>query len=330
MTRRADRPAIPEGPGAHPPSEAARGGQDAAVAESRRPAVRSLHAELAGLLAAGGFLTRLPLPRTLPSVAALERSVAWFPLVGALVGALAALGLLGAAWLWPWPLPALAAVAVAVAVTGGFHEDGLADTADALAAGGDVERRLRVLDDPRIGAAGAVLLVLVLLGRVLALALLPLATAAAALVAAHTLARWTVPALLWRLSYLRGESGVAAGLKRGATGRRLAGASCLAAIVLATLVAVDVATPGSGAAASAELASPLAARPPAGLSSSPVTGGLALAVAATLLVTLAAASFFRRRFGGVTGDVLGATCQAAELAVYLAVLAIVHRGGGTP
>lgn len=270
-----------------------------------------LRGGLAGLLAAVGFLTRLPLPRRLPSTAALERSVAWFPAVGTLVGGLAALGLLAAAWLWPWPLPALVAIAVAAAVTGGFHEDGLADTADALAAGGDVERRLRVLDDPRIGAVGAVVLVLVLLGRVAALALLPLATAAAALVAAHTLARWTVPALLWRLPYVRGESGVAAGLKRGTTGGRLAVATLLVGIVLGAVVVADLASaPSLG-----------------GLFLSRIAGGLAFAVVATVLVTLAAGAFFRRRFGGVTGDLLGATCQVAELVAYLAVLAVVHRGG---
>lgn len=268
-----------------------------------------------GLLAAFAFLTRLPLPRLLPGPGALEASVGWFPAVGAAVGALAAVALLAAAWLWPWPLPALAAVAVAVAATGGFHEDGLADTADALAAGGDLERRLRVLDDPRIGAVGAVVLVLVLLGRVAALALMPLAAAAAALVAAHTLARWSVPALLWRLPYVRGESGIAARLKRGASGGRLAAATVLAVLLVAAaaLAATRLGTDASATAVG--LASSAAVAPAVGV-----------AAATALLVTLAAGALFRRRFGGVTGDLLGATCQAVELAVYLAVLAVVHRG----
>lgn len=285
-------------------------------AGAERPLLQAgaVRGQLAALLAAFAFLTRLPLPRLLPRTGALEASVAWFPAVGAAVGALAALGLLGAAWLWPWPLPALAAVAIAVAVTGGFHEDGLADTADAFAAGGDLERRLRVLDDPRIGAVGAVVLVLVLLGRMAALALLPLATAAAALVAGHTLARWTVPALLWRLPYVRGEAGIAARLKRGATGGRLAAATALTLLVLAA----------ASLASRLPLPAPLAESP---LSGVPLSSAAALTAAgAALLVTLTAGALFRRRFGGVTGDLLGATCQAVELAVYLAVLAVVHRG----
>ena len=309
---------------------------------------------MSGLLAAVAFLTRVPV--RVPSEA-IATSLAWFPVVGAAVGGLAAIGLLAAAWLWPSPLPALAAVAVAVAATGGFHEDGLADTADAFAAGGDLERRLRVMDDPRIGAVGAVVLVLVLLGRVAALALLPLAAAAAALVAAHTLARWAVPALLWRLPYVRGEAGIAARLKRGATGARLAAATALALAVVVAAAALAAALPlpaglsgppvgtvagavatddtaaTAGAAAAADAAATAGVAATGDAAAANVAGIVraaataAAAVAAALLVTLAAGALFRRRFGGVTGDLLGAACQAVELAVYLAVLAVVHRGG---
>lgn len=319
------------------------------------------------------FLTRLPVPAVVPRDGDLTRASALFPLVGLVV---AALGVAGRALVEPLLGPAagtVAGVLVAVAVTGAFHEDGLADTADAFAAGGDLERRLRVMDDPRIGAVGAVVLVLALLGRVAALALLPLATAAMVLVAAHTLARWSVPALLWRLPYVRGEAGIAARLKSGATGARLAAATAVALAVVvavvgslvlvaalaAPLLPAGLSGPPASAAASAA-APPL----PAGLSAPPISAAAAAAatddaaatsgaraaataaaatgaasnaraaavtasaaVAAALLVTLAAGALFRRRFGGVTGDLLGAACQAVELAVYLAVLAVVHRGG---
>jgi adenosylcobinamide-GDP ribazoletransferase len=280
------------------------------AAPSRRP--------LAAALTAVAFLTRLPLPRGIAGPGALEASLAWFPLAGALVGCLAAAALTGAAVLWPSPLPALAAVAMAVLVTGGFHEDGLADTADAFAAGGDLERRLRVLDDPRIGAVGTVVLVLVLLGRIAALAALPLVLAAATLVAAHCLARWTVPALLWRLPYVRGEGGIAARLKRGATASRLGWASLVSAVVLAAVVGAVV------------LAGPLTAGTrwtTTGWTAASLVAGLAAALASVLVVTVAAGALFRRRFGGVTGDLLGATCQVAELAVSLAMLAVVGRAG---
>jgi adenosylcobinamide-GDP ribazoletransferase len=280
---------------------------DQAPPEAQRPAApRS--GPLAAALTAVAFLTRLPLPRGLAGPGALEASLAWFPLAGALVGSLAAAALGGAALLWPSPLPALAAVAMAVLVTGGFHEDGLADTADAFAAGGELERRLRVLADPRIGAVGAVVLVLVLLGRIAALAALPLLPAAVTLVAAHCLARWTVPALLWRLPYVRGEEGIAARVKRGATGARLAAASAITAIVLASLVGA------------------LVLREPAAASAAgPVVAGLAVALGAVAAVAVAAGVLFRRRFGGVTGDLLGATCQVAELTTYLAVLAVLGQ-----
>ncbi len=70
-------------------------------------------------------------------------------------------------------------------VTGGFHEDGLADTADGLGGGQTPARRLEIMKDSRIGTYGALALGLVLAIKVAALAALPLTPAALALVAAH-------------------------------------------------------------------------------------------------------------------------------------------------
>lgn len=118
-----------------------------------------------------GFLTRLPIATTVHEPTAVGRSLAWYPLVGALVGALLA----GAATALGACLPAGPGVVAALVVTlwvwltGGLHLDGLADTADAAAAGGDVERRLAVLKDPRSGPAGVVAVVLVLLTKFAAL-----------------------------------------------------------------------------------------------------------------------------------------------------------------
>jgi adenosylcobinamide-GDP ribazoletransferase len=93
--------------------------------------------------------------------------------------------LLATGQLWSGPLPALLAVATGVLVTGGFHEDGLADTADGLGGGQTPARRLEIMKDSRVGTYGVLALGLVLAIKVAALATLPLATAALALVAAH-------------------------------------------------------------------------------------------------------------------------------------------------
>ena len=99
-----------------------------------------------------------------------ERTLSWFPLVGIAVGAV-----VGTAWwvagrVWPAALAAVVAVAVDAAVTGCLHLDGLADAADGLLPAVGRARRLEIMADPRIGAFGAVVLVLVLSLRVTALA----------------------------------------------------------------------------------------------------------------------------------------------------------------
>jgi len=99
-----------------------------------------------------------------------ERTLSWFPLVGIAVGAVVGTSWWVAGRVWPAALAAVVAVAVDAAVTGCLHLDGLADAADGLLPAVSRARRLEIMADPRIGAFGAVVLVLVLTLRVTALA----------------------------------------------------------------------------------------------------------------------------------------------------------------
>ena len=99
-----------------------------------------------------------------------ERTLSWFPLVGIAVGAAVGTSWWVAGRVWPAALAAVVAVAVDAAVTGCLHLDGLADAADGLLPAVSRARRLEIMADPRIGAFGAVVLVLVLTLRVTALA----------------------------------------------------------------------------------------------------------------------------------------------------------------
>ncbi len=128
------------------------------------------------------FFTRIPITGRLAawvgySPEMLRASAAHFPGVGWLVGALAAL--LHGGLLWALPdggySPLLAAVlstAFTVLLTGGFHEDGLADVADGLGGAYERERALQIMKDSRVGAFGAMALVLALLAKVSLLAML--------------------------------------------------------------------------------------------------------------------------------------------------------------
>ncbi len=114
-----------------------------------------------GLGASLSFLSRIPSRRS--DGASIALALPWFPLAGLLVGAV--LGI--AATLEFFVLPTVAAflfVPTYFAVKGILHTDGLADTADALAAHGSPDDRDRVLRDPHIGAAGAVVIAVFVVG----------------------------------------------------------------------------------------------------------------------------------------------------------------------
>ncbi len=111
------------------------------------------------------FLTRIPVPGLNRLTAeharyGLTRSVVWFPLVGALVGALTAAVLVGTAHIWPRAIAVIVALLFEARLTGAFHEDAVADFCDAFGGGHDRESTLRIMKDSRIGSYGALGLLL--------------------------------------------------------------------------------------------------------------------------------------------------------------------------
>lgn len=185
--------------------------------------------------------------------------------------------------LWLWKSGPLAIIILLAILTGGLHEDGLADVCDAVRKYRSREKMFLILKDSRIGAHGTVALICSILFRWQALAgmqgevwlRLPAALGLSR-VAMVLLAAWTPPA---------GD-----GLGRAfaeSLPRWAAAVSCLQAIGLAALCGW-----------------------PAG----------AVVIAANLLVLAVMRGWFLARLGGVTGDCLGAICQVSE-AVTLGVLA---------
>jgi adenosylcobinamide-GDP ribazoletransferase len=124
----------------------------------------------ADLVASLGFLTRLPMP-SIPSSAGLPEAMRAFPLAGAVIGAASGLVLVGLA---EAGLPSLAAAGATLAIlavlTGGLHEDGLADMADGFGGGNDRDSKLAIMRDSHIGAYGVIALVLGLLIKAACLA----------------------------------------------------------------------------------------------------------------------------------------------------------------
>ena len=234
---------------------------------------------LSAPLAALQFLTRIPVPSTRLPEDVFTRSLAWFPVVGLLIGALAgALHGLLAAHL-PRTVAAILTVTFLVALTGALHEDALADCADAFGLKHSAEKTFAILRDSRIGSFGGVALALSLTGRVLLIAALPLHRALPFLIAAATLARWsTLPLALLPAASASGQ------------GARIAGRVPAAVLLLGTVWMLLI----LGAALRWQACWP---------------------VAVSLALVFATGAFYRRRLGGVSGDCFGATNQLVEIAV---------------
>ena len=246
------------------------------------------------------FLTRLPVrwPDAAPGepdgMAALARALRCAPLVGALVGAAGAAVLVAASAL---NLPALAAAGLALAagfaITGGLHEDGLADVADGFGGGQDAARKLAIMRDSYVGSYGVAAIGFSLLLRAAALsALVAVPGGALALVGAHALARAAMLPVMRGLAPARAD-----GLGHGAgrPTRATAGTALVFGGVL-TLIALG-----------------------------PLAGLAALAVAA--LATALVARLAARQVRGYTGDVLGAVEQTVETAVLLTAAGLLAAHG---
>ena len=228
------------------------------------------------LLAAIAFLTRVPIRRPF-TTEDVGRAAVFFPLVGARIGA-AQLGL----WkLLDATLPPLLLAVLVVSfsawATRGLHLDGLADFFDGLGGGRTREDVLRIMRDSRIGAFGAIALVLVLFTKVAAIEGAALVLWQA-LVLAPVFSRWSVVLLGFMLPYARESAAPSSHFGKG----ELFGATVMLA-------------------AACFLAPRLAA-----------TMGVSV-----LVVSLIVGAIARRCIGGVTGDVMGANIEIAEAAALL-------------
>ena len=259
------------------------------------------------------FFTRIPIRGRLAdwvgfSPELLRASAAHFPGVGVLVGVVAAAAYALLQALLPdtafTPLAAAAlSTVVTVLLTGGFHEDGLADVADGLGGSYSRERALEIMIDSRIGAFGAMALVLALLSKVALLAILGSVHGTptgwdeapftgwyvcAALAAGHVVSRG-LPLLL---IYLLPHVGATAASKSKPLADQISIGSLAAAFLWCVLA---LATAGVVLEAM----------------------NLIVACSFALIALLWLGRLFKRRLQGFTGDCLGATQQVCEIAFYL-------------
>ena len=237
------------------------------------------------------FLTRIPVGGFPYPNDTWKWITIWFPLVGLFLGGLAA----GLSFILPSSISffsrAILIVGLGMLITGGFHEDGLGDTADALGGAYDREGVLRILKDSRIGAFGALAIVIIVLLRISLLA--------------------DLETKMW-LGLLLGQS-----LSRAASVLQLA-IIPYARREDEKSKSRDVAISGPIQAASAVfwMSAILCSAGYFGLPASTTIG----IVGAILLSLLVLSWRFYRRLGGITGDFLGCTQQISEVAILIALV----------
>lgn len=243
---------------------------------------------MSSLRQAVALLTRFPVGK---AEIGFTSGAMWFPFVGALIGmAVAAVYVSLYSWM-PSLLCAVVAIAVGVWLTGALHEDGLADSLDALGSGAIGDEALEIMRDSRLGTHGTLALVISIVGRIIALGSLGPVGAAAGLVMAHSLARTGAVTLMVTTPPARPD-----GLGRSAASAvtvREASIAVVSGLGLATAVAGWWVIP---------------------------------AVTGTGLTVLVLRRLATRRIGGMTGDVLGACEQVAELLVLATVATAAWQG----
>ncbi|MFW5893696.1 MAG: adenosylcobinamide-GDP ribazoletransferase [Verrucomicrobiota bacterium] len=240
------------------------------------------------LVTAMRTLTALPVPGT-DTEDAVE-ALPWFPVVGALLGGLAFALDWGLRISLGWDDPGMRAfvlVLFGVVATRGLHLDGVADWADGFWGGFARERTLAIMKDHNLGAFGTTALVLVLLGKWAALSACLGAGRPEAVIVAFCLARWAQVDLAVSLPYARAEGGTGLAFIERSRSVHLALAGIVAGILVFLTLPVR-----------------------------PAAVALVAAVASSRLFAL----WYRRRLGGVTGDLLGNTSEWTEVLV-LALLA---------
>lgn len=233
-----------------------------------------------------GFFSRIPMPSWINySPENLNRASRYFTLVGWLLGGLVALVFLAADYLFSNSISLWLAMAFSLLLTGAFHEDGLADTADGFGGAFLREKKISIMKDSRIGTYGATALVMALLGKYVLL--IENSQIALSIFIAYALSRAVAASLVFDMRYVAEDD--------GSKSKPLANNQSKTdlVILLATCLPVFFLLQWQKA---------------------------VLIIAVLILVRYAAKFYFQKQIGGYTGDCLGAAQQISELVIYALLL----------
>lgn len=236
------------------------------------------------------FLTRIPAPpgvRFTPED--LDRSAVFFPLIGLLIGSASAAVFWGAQLLWPHSVAVGLSMAFSILLTGGFHEDGLADICDGFGGGWTRDKILTIMKDSRLGTFGTLGLFLVLGLKWFCLNELLAEQVCLALITGHCLSRWAAISLI--------ALGKPVAHRSGEKPKPMAGPMSLKRMVIATVFAAGV----------------FFLLPP---------NTMLFALPVIILIPVYLYRYYQKWIGGYTGDGLGTVQQITEISLYLTFLGV--------
>ncbi|MFC3702168.1 adenosylcobinamide-GDP ribazoletransferase [Reinekea marina] len=241
-------------------------------------------------LLAVGFFTRIPVPdHPNFSEKAMNNTSYYFPAIGLLVGLFNLGAFLIAQQFFTVPIAVIFSIGVGFLLTGGFHEDGWADTFDGLGGAFDRDRKLEIMTDSRLGTYGSLALIFILSLKALSLSELMLLSVWPVFLLAHGLSRWVAMLAMVFCKYVR--------------------------------VAENKAKPVAQKISIVKWFFSGVVLMPVFLMIPPTVLGVVFIVA--LAVCLFWVVLLKRQLGGYTGDTLGAIQQSVEVAIYLGWLACI-------
>jgi len=230
------------------------------------------------------FLTQLPIRTERAETNDIAGSYYFYPVVGFLIGLGAVLVRRILMMVFPLSFSITFVLAFLIWISGGLHEDGLADVADGMGGGWTREQRLTIMKDSRIGAFGASLLILTLLAKYAAPTSMNATRLDFSILTAQILGRWAFLPMAYFNRHAR--EGLGSEFMKGLSAKALAVATVISSGGVILLCRIQ--------------------------------GSLALGM--TVAIVVFASIYFRERIGGLTGDCFGATFQFVEIATYAAFL----------
>jgi adenosylcobinamide-GDP ribazoletransferase len=235
------------------------------------------------------FLTILPVGRSgVLEAKALARSMAFFPLAGLVLGLILAVCHYLFSSFLPKPIVLWLTLGLLTWLTRGLHLDGFADTIDGLASGGTKEKILNVMRDSRIGAFGVIGLIFLVGSKYLALDQIPDQWIPRSLILLAVMGRNAMVLVCYRSAYARSEGGLAKPFAENLTFSELLVSLVLTLAIGWLIIGFDVIFIFIG----------------------------------TALLSLGVRAFFLKKLQGITGDILGAANELAEVLCLLLVVVL--------